>query len=802
MSSDRSVPPSGATTSPLSAEALQDLASRDFLRAAAARDVVAGRYDRRVITRFPPEPNGYLHIGHAKAIVVDFGVARDFAGRCHLRMDDTNPSTETMEFAENIAADVRWLGFEYGDHLYFASDMYEQMYQLAERLIMKGRAYVDASSEEEIRTLRGTVTEPGRPSVYRDRSSAESLDLFRRMRAGEFSDGSHVLRAKIDLSSPNMVMRDPILYRIKHAHHYRTGDAWCIYPLYDFAHCLEDALEGVTHSICTLEFENNRGLYDWVIEATEVVPPARAPKQYEMARLEVEYIVTSKRRLKQLVDEGHVTGWDDPRMPTLAGLRRRGVPPEALVSFIEKVGVAKTNSRVEYALLDHAIRECLEPQARRMMGVADPVEVVVDNWGEHEVDALDPLPWLPDNPDAGSRSLPFGKRLWIDRADFEVEPPAGFKRLVPDGEVRLLGAYAVRHLGHDLDAQGRVRRITVQVDRDTRGGRTDHRMGSIHWVPSSGAVPVTLHMYDQLLLSPTPMNDPLGRSFTQLINPDSLVRFDGWLEPEAAALTAGDRVQLLRQGYFAADPESAPGHPVLNRITTLKDSWSRKQGRAPEPLSPVETTAVSDADDRRRRRKRTPTDVRAEARAAEPALAQALLRLVDAGVAPDDADVLTGDTTTLAFYEAAAAAAQPAHAAGPRWAAVARYIVHDLRGAVPDGALEGLLVDAAAIGRLVALVEGEQITARAARTVLDELLAQGGDPAEIMTRRRLGSISDDGTITTAIATVLTQHPEELARYRTGETRLEGFFMGQVMKATHGKANPQALRRMLLEQLAP
>jgi len=801
MSSDRTASPPSAeplSAESLSADALQALASRDFLRAAAARDVAAGRYDGQVVTRFPPEPNGYLHIGHAKAIVVDFGVARDFGGRCHLRMDDTNPTTETMEFAENIAADVRWLGFDFDQRLYFASDMYEQMYQLALRLVDKGLAYVDSSSEDEIRQRRGTVTEPGQDSPYRDRSPAESRDLLDRMRAGEFPDGSQVLRAKIDMSAPNMLLRDPILYRIKHAHHYRAGDAWCIYPMYDYAHCLEDALEGVTHSICTLEFENNRALYDWVIEATEVVPAERRPHQYEMARLEVEYIVTSKRRLKQLVDQGLVSGWDDPRMPTLAGLRRRGVPPQALVSFIEKVGVAKTNSQVEYALLDHAIREWLEPRTRRMMGVVDPVEVVVEGWGEDEIDALPMLPWLPDQPAEGGRSLPFGKRLWIDRADFEVEPPKGFKRLVPGGEVRLLGAYAVRHLGHDLDAQGRVRRIVVSVDRDTRGGDTGRKMGSIHWVPAQGAVPAELHLYDQLLLSPTPMADPSGRDFLELVNPESLVTVQGWLEPAAAELAAGDRVQLLRQGYFAVD---GAGPLVLNRTTTLKDTWVRRQEQptAAEPGTAAGTTATRPAsaegeDERRRRRKRPASEARAEARAADPALAAAMQALLQLGVGEDEAEVLSGGLTTAAFALDAVRHADPA--------AVARFIVHDLRGAVPGGELSGLRCDAAAIGKLVALVEAGTVTSRAARTVLDSLLAQGGDPAELVSRLGLASLSDDGVVTAAIAEILARHPDELARYRAGEQRLQGFFMGQVMQATRGKADPQLARRLLLEQLAP
>jgi len=766
---------------------LDDLAKRDFLRAIVARDVSTGRYGGRVVTRFPPEPNGYLHLGHAKAIVVDFGIARDFGGICYLRMDDTNPTTESMEFAENIAADVRWLGFDYGDRLTFASDVFEAMYRLAERLIEKGLAYVDECSEDEIRQLRGTVTEPGRPGPWRDRPAAESLERFRQMRAGAFPNGAMVLRGRIDLSATNMLLRDPILYRIKHAHHFRTGDDWCIYPMYDYAHCLEDALEGVTHSICTLEFDNNRALYDWVIQATEVVPPELAPQQYEMARLEVEYIVTSKRRLKQLVDEGHVRGWDDPRMPTLAGLRRRGIPPQALVAFIERVGIAKTNSRVEYSLLEHAIRDHLNLRARRLMGVADPLRVVVENWGADEVDELGPVPWLAEDPSLGGRSLRFGKELFIAREDFELSPPPGFKRLVPGGEVRLLHGYAIRHLGHELDGQGRVRLLRVEVDRSTRGGDTGRRMGSIQWVEAQGAVPATLRLYDQLLLSPTPMADPSGRDFLDLINPDSLVEQAGLLEPAAASLPVGQAFQVMRTGYFAADPDSRPGALVLNRTIPLKDGFVRK-----EEAPPVDPVAVVGEDERRKRKKRPAAELRAEARSADPRLAAAQDELLAAGLDPAEADVLSGDHEQLALLRAIAAACGDLPGS-------ARFLTNELRGR--DVQPAALMDKAPSLGALLTLRGAGTLTGPGASRVLDVLLAEGGQPAEIAQRLGLSSLSD-GALRAEVQAVLDRHPDELSRLRQGEQKLRGFFMGQVMKATRGRAEPQLAQAVLDELLNP
>ncbi|NNM35386.1 MAG: glutamine--tRNA ligase/YqeY domain fusion protein, partial [Gemmatimonadetes bacterium] len=492
----------------------------DFIRSMISRDLETGKYDGRVVTRFPPEPNGYLHIGHAKSICLNFGLAEEYeGGRCHLRFDDTNPTTEDVRFVEAIKDDIRWLGFDWGVHLYHASDYFEKLYDYGVELIEKGLAYVDSSSEEEIQELRGSVTEPGRDSPYRDRPTEENLDLFRRMRAGEFEDGAHVLRAKIHMSHPNMVMRDPVLVRIRHASHYRRGDEWSIYPLYDFAHCLSDSIEGITHSLCTLEFENNREIYDWLLLNTSAPEPR--PEQTEFARLNLEYTVTSKRKLKALVEEGHVRGWDDPRMPTLAGLRRRGVTPEAIRSFCDMVGVAKANSTIDLAKLDYAIRNDLNYRAPRAFAVLDPVPVVITNYREGESEWFEAPSFPPDVGKPGTRSLPFGRKLYIERADFSEAPPKGYRRLVPGGEVRLKHAYVVRLERVVRDESGEVAHLECTYDPATRGGATpDGRKvpGTIHWVAKEHAVPVVVRQYEPLFTLADPGE---AEDFRTILNPAS-----------------------------------------------------------------------------------------------------------------------------------------------------------------------------------------------------------------------------------------------------------------------------------------
>jgi len=552
---------------------------RDFIRAMVEQDQATGKYGGRVETRFPPEPNGYLHIGHAKSCCLNFGLAREYGGVCHLRFDDTNPETEDMKYVESIQEDVRWLGFDWGEHLYFASDYFEQLYDYAEKLIRDGKAYVDSLSEEEIRQYRGTVTVPGRPSPYRDRRVEENLDLFRRMRAGEFGNGAHVLRGKIDMTHHNMLMRDPILYRIRHAAHYRSGDAWCLYPLYDFTHCLSDAIENITHSLCTLEFKDNNELYEWVLDAAGFPKPRT--QQTEFARLNLDYTVLSKRKLIQLVRQGHVSGWDDPRMPTIAGLRRRGVTPEAIRRFCDLVGVAKTDSRVDIDKLEYCIRDDLNTRAPRVLAVLRPLKVVITNYPEGQVEQLDASYWPHDVPKEGSRSVPFSRTIYIEREDFMEDPPKKFFRLAPGREVRLRYAYFITCTDVVKDpATGEVLELRCTYDPATRGGDSpDGRKvkGTIHWVSAEHSLPCEVRLYDRLFSAPDPDEVEEGQDFTANLNPASLVTLtESRVEPSVTADSPGSRYQFERQGYFVSDAvDSKAGSLVFNRTVTLRDSWAK-----------------------------------------------------------------------------------------------------------------------------------------------------------------------------------------------------------------------------------
>jgi glutaminyl-tRNA synthetase len=554
---------------------MADDAPSDFIREIVAADLRSGKH-QRVVTRFPPEPNGYLHIGHAKSICLNFGIAQEFGGVCHLRFDDTNPLKEDVEYVDSIQEDIRWLGFDWGANLFYASDYFERLYGFAELLIRDGKAYVDSMSAEEIRAHRGTLTEPGRPGPYRDRPADESLDLFRRMRAGEFPDGTHVLRARIDMASTNLNMRDPVLYRIRRASHHRTGDAWCIYPMYDFAHPLSDAIEGITHSICTLEFEDHRPLYDWLVEhcRTETVP-----HQYEFARLGLNYTVMSKRRLLQLVTDGRVAGWDDPRMPTLSGLRRRGVPPEAIRAFAASVGVAKRNSTVDVGMLEHAIRDDLNRRSPRVMAVLRPLKVVIENWPAGRVDELDAVN-NPEDPAMGTRRVPFSGELWIEHDDFREVPPPKYFRLSPGREVRLRWGYFVTCTGVVKDERGDVVEVRCTYDPETRGGNApDGRKvkATIHWVSAAHAVDAEVRLYDRLFA----VEEPGGEDWLAQLNPESLDVLRGCkLEASVADAAPGSRWQFERMGYFCVDPsDSRPGAPVWNRTVTLKDTWARIERR-------------------------------------------------------------------------------------------------------------------------------------------------------------------------------------------------------------------------------
>jgi glutaminyl-tRNA synthetase len=549
-------------------------AGRDFIRDIVAEDLASGR-EKGVVTRFPPEPNGYLHLGHAKSICLNFGIAEEFGGRCHLRFDDTNPTKEEQEYIDAIERDVRWLGYDWGKHLHFASDYFEQLYAWAQHLIREGKAYVDDQSQEEIRVTRGTLTEPGQNSPFRERSVEENLDLFARMRAGEFPNGARVLRAKIDMTSGNINLRDPVLYRILHAHHPRTGDTWKIYPSYDFAHGQSDALEHITHSICTLEFADHRPLYDWCIDNLPV--PSR-PHQYEFARLNVTYTLLSKRVLTELVRGGHVAGWDDPRMPTLAGLQRRGIPAEALREFVKRIGVAKANSTVDLGMFDFVVREVLNRTAPRRMAVLNPLKVVIENYPEGQSETLDAVNH-PDDPAQGSRQIPFSRELYIERDDFMENPPKKFFRMAPGREVRLRYGYFITCRDVIKNAAGEVVELRCTYDPATRGGNApDGRKvkATIHWVSAAEAVPAEVRLYNVLFNTP----QPEAANFAEQINPQSLEVVTGMLEPALASDNFAGAVQFERQGYFVRDKDSAPRKLVFNRTVGLRDSYAKVAGDA------------------------------------------------------------------------------------------------------------------------------------------------------------------------------------------------------------------------------
>ena len=751
----------------------------DFIRQIIDEDNRTGKYGGRVVTRFPPEPNGYAHIGHAKSICLNFGIALEYQGRCHLRFDDTNPETEDMEYVEAFIKDIKWLGFDWGEHLYFASDYFGQMYEYAEELIRKGLAYVDSSTEEEIRAARGTISQPGRPTKYRARSMEENLDLFRRMRAGEFPDGAHVLRAKIDLASTNMLMRDPVFYRIRHAAHYRTGNNWCIYPLYDYAHPLEDAVESITHSLCTLEFDNNRDVYDWLVEHTSV--PSR-PHQYEFARLAVDYMMTSKRKLLQLVNDGLVSGWDDPRMPTIAGMRRRGVTPEAIRNFCEMVGVSKANSRVDIAKFEYAIRDDLNQRVPRVLAVLNPLRVVLTNYPADSTEEID-APYYPhDVPLEGSRKLPFARELFIDADDFMEQPPRDFFRLAPGREVRLRYAYIIKCEKVVKDAAGNIVELQCTYDPDTRGGAAAGRTvkGTIHWVSRAHAVPCEVRLYDRLFTVPMPDEDD---DFKRHINPKSLVVMDrAVIEPGVRNDPAGSRYQFERLGFFCSDErDSTAARLVFNRTVTLRDTWAR-------------VTGARDVDEGRPQRKAKvePT--------AEPAVVKQRV-LNETGrryqnqyeLDEVEADVLSRDPVLARFFETAISNGAP-----PR--SVARWLINELPRELNGRSVAELPFTPAQFADLIALVDAGTISGAAGKEVLAEMAEQGGAPGEIVERRGLQQISDRAQLTLVVHTIVQANADKAQAYRAGKTGLLGFFVGQVMSRTGGRANPEIVRTLIEEEI--
>ena len=789
------VPGDVGTVAPVTNEATRS----DFIRDIIEDDLRTGRHGGRVVTRFPPEPNGYLHIGHAKSICLNFGIAGQYGSHCNLRFDDTNPVKEDVEYAESIVRDVEWLGFPVGEGPLYASDYFDEMFELAGDLIRFEKAYVDHLSDDEIKAYRGSLSEPGRPSPDRDRSVNENLALFHQMRAGDLPDGACVLRARIDLAAPNMKMRDPLLYRIRHAFHHRTGDAWPIYPMYDYAHPISDGIEGVTHSICTLEFENNRELYDWVIEHTRVSERHgfSRPRQHEFARLNLDYTVLSKRRLLRLVEDGHVSGWDDPRMPTIAGMRRRGYRPEAIRAFADLIGVAKVNSTVDPAKLEFCVRDDLNWTAPRVMGVLRPLKVTITSWPAEEVEELTAPSFPPDVGRAGERTLPVGRELWIDRDDFALDPPVGYQRLAPGRTVRLRHGYVIT-CDEVVEEGGEVVELRCHHVPGTVGHNPDGLKvsGVIHWVSAAHAVPVEVRLYDRLFTVARPADDGGDGDLGDSVNPESLQVIRGaMLEASMAGAEPGSRWQFERVGYFVVDTvDSQPGAPVLNRIVTLRDSWHSPAAAAestPEP-EPVRQEKSSKA--RTRPPRKTRVDYRAEARLRQPLLADRLAAWPsEYGISESDADLLTGDLSTGDLFAAAVAAGAPAPA-------VARWIVNDLPPALGDRELDDTPVIGAALAALVVAVESGTITGAAGKEVLVGMVETGRTPEQIIAERGLTQVSDEGALTAIVDEVIVANPDKAAAYRDGKTALFGFFVGQAIKASHGTANPQVVQKLLAERL--
>ena len=764
----------------------------NFLTEIIEADLAAGRNDRQVVTRFPPEPNGFLHIGHAKSIVLNFGLARQYGGRAHLRFDDTNPTTEEPEYVEAIQKDLRWLGYDWGPYLHYASDYFEEMYACAQRLIREGKAYVDDQSIEAIRESRGSFERPGSDSPFRNRGVAENLELFRRMREGEFADGACVLRAKIDMAHPNLLMRDPLLYRIRHSPHHRTGNRWCIYPMYDFAHPLEDAFEGVTHSFCTLEFESNRELYDWVLD--HLGPWKPRPHQYEFARLALGYTVVSKRKLLQLVTEKRVSGWDDPRMPTIAGMRRRGVTPEAIREFAELIGVAKNNSVVDIGKLEFAIRNDLEKRARKAMVVLDPLKITITNWPKGQIEDLE-IPWWPEEPERGSRSVPFGGTLYIEREDFSVDPPKGWKRLAPKTQVRLMGAFVIACDEVVRGPAGEIIELRCRYDAKSKGGKAtgSHKVaGTLHWVEATRSLPAEVRLYERLFTVEQP--DAEG-DFLSYLNPKSLVvAKNARVEPALARPPAEERFQFLRQGYFIEDPvDSAPGALVFNRVIGLRSTWEAKlaaQKQPKERRSGRKTKETSRATSPREGR----GEARAEVRAKTPALAERFKRYVNELHLPEEhADLIAGDLPLATFFDAAI----EVH---PRPDSVAKWLVNDLLGLLKNKSIDTLPFKGDELGRLVSLVDKGRITQLSARTLLAHMVEHGGSPEALVGELGLEKLDDQAAISAAVGRVLESHAAEVARYRAGEKKLLGVLIGAAMRETQGVADAASVRKMLSDRL--
>lgn len=746
---------------------------KDFLRTIVEKDLKSGKY-KNIITRFPPEPNGFPHIGHAKSIAINFGIARDYNGHCNLRMDDTNPTTEDTKYVEALKDAVEWLGFKWEGDVRYTSDYFDKLYEWAIELVKMDKAYVDSLDEETMREYRGTVTESGRRSEYAKRSVKENLDLLKRMKNGEFKDGEHVLRAKIDMSAPNMKMRDPLLYRIRHAHHYRAGDKWAIYPMYDFGHCLSDYIEGVTHSICTLEFENNRDIYDWVLDTLGLEPPR--PYQHEFARLGINYTVMSKRKLLELVNEKKVNGWDDPRLPTIAGFRRRGYTPESILNFCDQIGIAKANSTVDFSQLEFCIRDDLNTKVPRVMTVLDPLKVTIENYeGSEELDA----PYYPDDiPKEGSRKVPFSKEIYIEREDFSENPPEGYYRLTPAQAVRLKHAYIITCKEVKKDRNGNITEIIAEYNPESKSGQDTSGIkvkSAIQWVDAVSAKKVEVRLYDRLYSCENPQS-------IEDLNPDSLkIIKNALIEPAVVTEKPDVRFQFEREGYFYADPiDYTDANPVFNKIVGLKDSWGKKE----KQQKPVTT--------RRTQTKKVQIDGEAEPMSEAE---QALFDMYTKQYRLNNmvADILARDNKLSSFYaEVLSVNNSPV--------TIANIVANEVARELKEKEVHELQFNPSQIAELVKILDNGTISNKIAKEVFEEMVKSGENPTQIVEAKGLVQISDTSVIEPIIDEIIAKNPDNVEKFRAGNTNLLGFFVGQVLKATGGKANPKVVNELVAQKL--
>ena len=745
---------------------------KDFLRTIVENDLKSGKY-KEIVTRFPPEPNGFPHIGHAKSISINFGIARDYNGHCNLRMDDTNPTKEDTKYVHALEDAVKWLGFDWGDEIYFTSDYFSQIHDYAIKLIKMGKAYVDSLSEDEIREYRGTVTQPGKRSKYANRSVEENLELFEKMKNGEFKDGEHVLRAKIDMSAANMKMRDPLLYRIRNVHHFRAGDEWSIYPMYDFAHCLSDYIEGVTHSICTLEFENNRDIYDWVLDTLELKPPR--PYQYEFARLNINYTVMSKRKLLELVEGKYVDGWDDPRLPTIAGYRRRGYTPESILNFCDQIGIAKANSVVDVAQLEFCIRDDLNTKVPRVMCVLDPIKVTIENYeGFEEIDA----PYYPhDVPKEGSRKIPFSKELYIERDDFEENPPKVYFRLTPEQPVRLRHGYIITCKEVIKDENGNITELKAEYYPNSKSGSDTSGIkvkSAIQWVSAADAKQVEIRLYDRLFKNEAPEG-------VEDLNPDSLkIIKNAFVEPAVITQRPDERFQFERVGYFYADPiDYSDEKPVFNKIVGLKDSWAKK------------TKVKQQATPRLQAKK-----VQIDGEVAPMSDEQKTLFdkfTNDLKLNSEVANTLARDTFLSNFFEEALNIVEsPVN--------ISNIVVNEVARELKQTEIDALKFTAEHIAQLAKMIDDEIISNKIAKQVFEDIVRTGENPTQIVEAKGLIQISDPSAIIPIIDEIVANNPDNVSKYRVGNTKLLGFFVGQVLKATQGKANPKVVNQLVAQKL--